>query len=206
MNAVDTNGLRDEILLRKHQHDSDARTVSAEPPIGISRDLGHILKATQRVMRAHGIFVEIKIAKHEPKLARAVRLPQSEFDKLIIEQEMRCAICGVEFRNTREIKTDHDHSTGKARGLLCNSCNVGLGHFRDKPNLLAAAWRYLEYHRGHERRADEVPPEIKGVGEYWKHLRRRGREVVELRQQVGKLLSQRTVIRKKPVALPTESD
>ena len=51
----------------------------------------------------------------------------------------QCVICGVE----DALVVDHDHITGKVRGMLCNHCNRGLGHFRDDPMLLEFAAQYL---------------------------------------------------------------
>ena len=50
-----------------------------------------------------------------------------------------CVICGDETK----LVIDHDHKTGKVRGMLCNHCNRGLGHFRDDPTLLEFAAQYL---------------------------------------------------------------
>jgi esterase/lipase superfamily enzyme len=50
-----------------------------------------------------------------------------------------CVICGDETK----LVVDHDHVTGKIRGMLCNHCNRGLGHFRDDPTLLEFAAQYL---------------------------------------------------------------
>lgn len=54
-------------------------------------------------------------------------------------QDNGCAIC----RQKTDLVIDHDHQTKTVRGLLCNTCNIGLGHFYDNPLLLENAIRYL---------------------------------------------------------------
>lgn len=55
-----------------------------------------------------------------------------------------CGICGASFElESTKVAIDHDHSTGKVRGLLCQPCNLGIGHFRDDPIALANAVNYL---------------------------------------------------------------
>lgn len=61
-----------------------------------------------------------------------------------------CAICYrhedvTDYRTgePRALNRDHCHSTGSFRGLLCTGCNRGLGYFRDSPELLERAARYL---------------------------------------------------------------
>ena len=51
----------------------------------------------------------------------------------------QCVICGSQ----EKLVVDHDHKTGNIRGLLCNHCNRGLGHFRDDPMILEFAAQYL---------------------------------------------------------------
>lgn len=64
--------------------------------------------------------------------------------KLLKSQKSLCAICGDELIRKRKSHIDHCHVTGKIRGMLCLSCNIGLGHFRDNQKILEAAWNYLE--------------------------------------------------------------
>ena len=59
--------------------------------------------------------------------------------KDIISTIKECVICG----SNEKLVIDHDHKTEKVRGMLCNHCNRGLGHFRDDPLLLEFAAQYL---------------------------------------------------------------
>lgn len=59
--------------------------------------------------------------------------------KEIIETVKECVICG----STEKLVVDHCHKTNIIRGMLCNHCNRGLGHFKDDPELLEFARMYL---------------------------------------------------------------
>lgn len=63
---------------------------------------------------------------------------------LIESQNNSCAICSYEFgQKVGDMKVDHDHATGKVRGLLCDLCNRGLGMFKDSQDNLNKAISYL---------------------------------------------------------------
>ena len=53
-----------------------------------------------------------------------------------------CAVCGKGARK-RKLNVDHDHVTGKVRGLLCTRCNITLGKMRDKPPIGSALAKYI---------------------------------------------------------------
>lgn len=65
-----------------------------------------------------------------------------DYAEMNAAQKGCCAICEKE----TALVVDHCHQSGNLRKLLCNQCNVGLGHFKDNPDLLEAAAAYLREH------------------------------------------------------------
>ena len=71
-------------------------------------------------------------------------LHEDDYEFLFISQNGKCAICGkVQEELGKSLAVDHNHETMEVRGLLCASCNLGLGAFSDSPILLKNAIRYL---------------------------------------------------------------
>lgn len=88
--------------------------------------------------------VQIALAMRKVKLRWKFGITIQEYENMFREQLGCCLICR---RNQAEFKVklgiDHDHNTGKVRGLLCHDCNTGLGKFRDSPELLYRAAQYI---------------------------------------------------------------
>lgn len=70
-------------------------------------------------------------------------LTKEQYLNLLENQNYKCKIC----KNTElyydKLIVDHDHNTGKVRGLLCSGCNKGLGLFKDNPEFLVRAADYI---------------------------------------------------------------
>ena len=80
------------------------------------------------------------------KICRICNIEKSinNFDlqsKILEKRDTRCKEC---VKKQKRLSVDHNHITGKIRGLLCSSCNVGLGVFKDSPDLLRKAIKYLD--------------------------------------------------------------
>ena len=65
-----------------------------------------------------------------------------QFVETFERQEGKCACCGKSITMI-DSAIDHNHETGALRGLLCTSCNRGLGLFQDSPSILSKAAAYL---------------------------------------------------------------
>jgi len=68
-----------------------------------------------------------------------------EYEHMLAAQCGRCAICGKHESNLYvRLSVDHNHKTGKVRGLLCRRCNSMLGFCDESVHLLQTAIAYLE--------------------------------------------------------------
>ena len=79
-----------------------------------------------------------------------------EYNEIFNNQDGRCLICNIELVHRLDnLKSypsesilsgviDHDHETGKIRGILCNKCNMGIGLLKHDTSILLSAVKYLE--------------------------------------------------------------
>jgi hypothetical protein len=88
---------------------------------------------------------ERKRAMRDAYYRRTFGISADDFDALLDSQGGGCAICGTQPERVANLHLDHCHDSGGIRGILCVSCNQGIGQFRDDPDLLDAAARYLRH-------------------------------------------------------------
>jgi hypothetical protein len=75
-------------------------------------------------------------------------ITSEQYTEMFIKQNGCCAICNKnqnEFK--RKLAVDHDHKTGKIRGLLCSNCNTILGKLNDNSETLLNAIQYLNKYK-----------------------------------------------------------
>lgn len=90
------------------------------------------------------------VCRNTAEAARRYGLTVGDIESLKATQGNRCAICKTHaddiphatFKHN-PLVIDHDHLTGRVRGLLCPTCNLVLGHAKDNVTLLADAISYL---------------------------------------------------------------
>ena len=83
--------------------------------------------------------------KRGARIKREFGVTDEQYNSMLQRQDGGCAICGKPEADTRghKLHIDHCHDTGLVRGLLCASCNTGIGKFRDNISFLDRAIEYL---------------------------------------------------------------
>lgn len=80
----------------------------------------------------------------DSRLRRTYGITLDDYDEMLMAQGSGCAICGkAPDKNGRRLCVDHNHNTGRVRGLLCDGCNKALGNLQDSPELCRLAAQYL---------------------------------------------------------------
>lgn len=81
------------------------------------------------------------------RIKKIYNLSPEAHSEMIMTQGNCCAICGDQFREKKTKHkhpcVDHDHKTGKLRGILCSSCNLLIGYANDSEDVLEKAIKYL---------------------------------------------------------------
>lgn len=83
-------------------------------------------------------------------LKRKYGISLNEYVNMLVAQGQKCAICGSDSPNREgadSFDVDHDHETGKVRGLLCKDCNLMIGNARDSSDNLRKGANYLDKHK-----------------------------------------------------------
>ena len=95
------------------------------------------------------------VLKSRKEKLREYNLTLEDYDALLKAQNYVCALCfkpetvlDGKTGKVKALSVDHDHDTDTVRKLLCINCNMGLGSFKDNPELLLAAAEYLKQHKG----------------------------------------------------------
>lgn len=85
-------------------------------------------------------------------LRRSFGMSLDEYQRLYDSQDGVCAICRkpesvIRAGKVLSLAVDHDHTSGRIRGLLCNNCNRGVGLFSDDTTIISRAVEYLRRER-----------------------------------------------------------
>ena len=73
----------------------------------------------------------------------------AEYQAILVLQGGGCAVCGKKKHSVKALHVDHDHKTGKTRGIVCSSCNRAIAFMGDSPELAKKLVNYLEVYSGY---------------------------------------------------------
>lgn len=78
------------------------------------------------------------------RVKKLYNLDQESFNKMLLDQGYKCAICKVEIDGGRGTHIDHCHTLGNVRGLLCSRCNQAIGLLDESEEKILSALEYIK--------------------------------------------------------------
>lgn len=138
---------RDKIVKRQREYYARNRERNLERRREyVSRNAEKVAQSFKNWYEKNKVSVAGK--QRERVMRNKYSLSLSDIGKLLASQGGGCAICSADAPGGRGTwRVDHEHTTGRVRGLLCNGCNIGLGHMKDDPARLRKAADYIEKRR-----------------------------------------------------------
>jgi hypothetical protein len=103
----------------------------------------HRAKVLARRNELYATRPENRAAKKNDWLKCKYGITLMQYQQMYAMQLGVCAICFRPESEDKMLAVDHDHESGVVRGLLCQQCNMGLGKFKDDPEVLANAIKYV---------------------------------------------------------------
>lgn len=118
-----------------------------------SKDGRHIYCKTCHNVRGRESKKRLHGGSRHYHLSRRYGIGARDVIELIKTQDGLCAVC----RERPAEQVDHDHGTGRVRGILCGGCNAGLGQLKEDPEIIRRAIDYLRRHRPDSVQEPSVP-------------------------------------------------
>lgn len=124
------------ILMNAEQHKKHAVKISAHRKQRYREDPEKFRKRGREYYRKNPEKQRARVIK------RLYGLTEDDYRELLDNTMGICPICKEEFADDT-VCVDHDHKTGRIRGIICHRCNLSLGRFDDNIRLILNAIRYL---------------------------------------------------------------
>jgi len=102
------------------------------------------MQKVKRQIRANRRKERDPLVQRRAELKRLYGITLEDYVEMFDNQNGVCAICFQECKTKNSLSVDHDHITGKVRGLLCNACNRAIGMLGDNAENLRRAADYLD--------------------------------------------------------------
>lgn len=98
---------------------------------------------TQKIGEMDRICEKEKSNRYKRYVHSRYKLTEDDYDKMFEAQQGSCKICGKKSKAERWLHIDHNHATGKVRGLLCPNCNHAIGLLQDNVEIAGNLMLYL---------------------------------------------------------------
>lgn len=108
----------------------------------------HVLKQKREYDKIYRSRPGYPLADRFRNIKQKYGLTAFDYNRLLASQEAKCAICNTSLNDLgkKRMVIDHCHKTKKVRGLLCTTCNLGIGYSKESVDILQNMIAYLQKH------------------------------------------------------------